>query len=206
MSATTEMYILCAILCLIGFFFMGLCYYTIFFTTSSGAPFIGGIFVAIGFLLSPFKWLALLGLLDYGVWGLPYAIIEEWIEGKRRRKFFDPFYEEKAYLEKTHDETKSLFVRIRERDEELEWSYVTRAEYTLNIPSLVFSICLDKDSNRFLLTEEPYKSKQIKVYPFNEDMITLTELPTKKGTMTVEIEVRERDNKESDAADSSTEK
>ena len=112
----------------------------------------------------------------------------------------------KAYQENKHDETKSLFVRIRERDEELEWPYVTRAEYTLNIPKLVFSICLDKDNNRFLLTEEPYKSKQIKVYPFNEDMITLTELPAKKGAMTVEIEVRERDNKESDAADSSTEK
>ena len=77
MSAATEMYILCAILCLIGFFFMGLCYYTVFFTESSGAPFIGGIFVAIGFLLSPFKWLALLGLLDYGEWAHPHAKISE---------------------------------------------------------------------------------------------------------------------------------
>ena len=28
----------------------------------------------IGFLLSPIKWLALLALLDPGVWMLPYAI------------------------------------------------------------------------------------------------------------------------------------
>ena len=193
MSATTEMYILCAILCLIGFFFMGLCYYTVFFTTSSGAPFIGGIFVAIGFLLSPFKWLALLGLLDYGVWALPHAIISEHLEYKRRRALFDPFYFDKGYQEHKHDETKALFVRIKERDEELEWPYVTRSTYSLNIPKIVFSICLDKAGNRFLLTEEPYKSKHIKVYPFDEDIITVTDLPTKKGNMTVEIEVRDNE-------------
>ena len=194
MSATTEMYILCIILCLIGFFFMGLCYYTVFFTTSSGVPFFGGIIVAIGFLLSPFKWLALLGLLDYGVWALPYLLISGHLESKRRQKFFDPFYAGKEYQERKYDETKSLFVRIKERDEELEWPYTTRATYSLNIPKLVFSICLDKAGNRFLLTEEPYKSKQIKVYPFDEDMITVTGLPTKNGTMTVELEVRDRES------------
>ena len=195
MSAATEMYILCAILCLIGFFFMGLCYYTVFFTESSGAPFIGGIFVAIGFLLSPFKWLALLGLLDYGAWALPHAIISEHLEYKRRRALFDPFYFDKGYQERKYGETKELHVRIKERNEELIYHYTTRSEYSLNIPKLVYSICLDKNNNRFLLTEEPYKSKQIKVYPFDEDIITLKGLPSRKGDMTVELEICEKKDK-----------
>lgn len=195
MSPTTEMYILCAILCLIGFFFMGLCYYTVFFTESSGAPFIGSIFVAIGFLLSPFKWLALLGLLDYGVWALPHAIISEHLEYKRRRALFDPFYFDKGYQERKYDETKELHVRIKERNEELIYHYTTRSEYSLNIPKLVYSICLDKNNNRFLLTEEPYKSKQIKVYPFDKDIITLKGLPSRKGDMTVELEICEKKDK-----------
>lgn len=36
----------------------------------SGTPCFGGLLIALGFLLSPCKWLALLGLLDYGFWEL----------------------------------------------------------------------------------------------------------------------------------------
>ena len=40
----------------------------------SGVPLVGGFFVLVGFLLSPIKWLALLALVDPGIWMLPYAI------------------------------------------------------------------------------------------------------------------------------------
>lgn len=43
-------------------------------THISGVPLVGGLFVLVGFLLSPVKWLALLALIDPGIWMLPYAI------------------------------------------------------------------------------------------------------------------------------------
>ena len=43
-------------------------------THISGVPLVGGFFVLVGFLLSPVKWLALLALIDPGIWMLPYAI------------------------------------------------------------------------------------------------------------------------------------
>ena len=67
---TTSMMILAGSIIAFGFFFMILCYYTSFFTKSSGGPFIGGLLVAIGFLLTPYKWFALLGLLDMGFWSV----------------------------------------------------------------------------------------------------------------------------------------
>lgn len=67
------------ILVAIGVFFLFMTYgsmiqYKIKKVHSSGVPLVGGFFVLIGFLLSPIKWLALLALLDPGVWMLPYAI------------------------------------------------------------------------------------------------------------------------------------
>ena len=43
-------------------------------THVSGVPLVGGFFVCIGFLLSPVKWLALLALIDPGIWMLPYSV------------------------------------------------------------------------------------------------------------------------------------
>lgn len=43
-------------------------------THISGVPLVGGFFVFLGFMLSPIKWLALLALIDPGIWMFPYAI------------------------------------------------------------------------------------------------------------------------------------
>lgn len=40
----------------------------------SGIPFIGGIHLLLAGLLSPCKWLALLCLLDYSIWGFIYSV------------------------------------------------------------------------------------------------------------------------------------
>ena len=44
--------------------------------TPSGVPCFGGICLIIAFLISPCKWFAFLGLLDYGLWQVPYMLIE----------------------------------------------------------------------------------------------------------------------------------
>ena len=43
----------------------------------SGAPLFGGLLIIAAFLLSPIKPLALLGLLDYGIWTFPYLLIRD---------------------------------------------------------------------------------------------------------------------------------
>lgn len=48
----------------------------------SGVPCVGGICLVIAFLLSPCKWLALLGFLDYGFWELPYLLIKDLVLDK----------------------------------------------------------------------------------------------------------------------------
>ena len=40
----------------------------------SGIPFLGGIHLIIAGLISPIKWLALLGVLDYTFWSFLYAV------------------------------------------------------------------------------------------------------------------------------------
>ena len=56
----------------------------------SGVPLFGGVLVALGFLLSPCKWLALLGLLDYGVWMVGWSIVSDILHLPRRDARPDP--------------------------------------------------------------------------------------------------------------------
>jgi UDP-N-acetylmuramyl pentapeptide phosphotransferase/UDP-N-acetylglucosamine-1-phosphate transferase len=43
----------------------------------SGIPFFGGLFVFLGFIISPIKWLAFLALLDYSYLMLIYCLLSE---------------------------------------------------------------------------------------------------------------------------------
>ena len=54
--------------------------------TPSGVPCSGGLCLILAFLISPCKWLAFLGLLDYGFWQLGYIFITEVIIPKLKKK------------------------------------------------------------------------------------------------------------------------
>ena len=78
----------CILLGLIGVFFLVMTYGALIVSRKSdhfvsGVPCAGGICIVIAFLLSPCKWLALLGFLDYGFWYLPYLLIKDFIIDKR---------------------------------------------------------------------------------------------------------------------------
>lgn len=78
----------CIFIGLIGLFFLVVTYGALIVSKKSGhyvsgAPCVGGILIAVAFLTSPCKWLALLGLLDYGVWMLPYLLIKDLVFGKK---------------------------------------------------------------------------------------------------------------------------
>lgn len=176
--------ILCVILCAIGLFFIivSICAQR---AERSGLPFIGGIFIAIGFLVTPVKWLAFLGLIDYSYWSLPYAIISELIIDKR----FQAVYSEQNYSERVRDDTKILRVKIPERNEELLKPYITNAVHELRIPRLLFSVCTDKTGKRFLLADKCVKGSSIEILDFDRGYILFTELKSKDVNMTVEIEI-----------------
>lgn len=78
----------CLLIGLIGVFFLVMTYGAMIVSKKSdhyvsGVPCVGGICIVIAFLLSPYKWLALLGFLDYGLWYLPYLLIKDLVFGKK---------------------------------------------------------------------------------------------------------------------------
>lgn len=90
-NSPMEMWAVTLIFAAIGFFFIIMTYGALIqsYRTKkyvSGVPFVGGIIVAISFLLSPIKLLALLGLLDYGVWMVPVSIVKNFISDKKVKK------------------------------------------------------------------------------------------------------------------------
>ena len=176
-------YGLCILLCAIGLFFV-IMSYCAHFAGRSGVPIVGGLLIAIGFLTSPLKWLALIGLVDYGFWTFPYFIIRDNIQNKR----FAAVYSKQAYAEKTTDDLKRVRIWIPERNEELIRSYITRHIYELRVPALLFSVCTDKSGKRFILIDKCIKGGGIEISEFDAGRITLTGL---KHDMTVEIEIVE---------------
>lgn len=79
------------ILALIGGFFMFMTYGALITskkhdTHISGVPFVGAIFVFLGFILSPIKWLAFLALLDPGIWMIPVGILKNKKAEKQKKQ------------------------------------------------------------------------------------------------------------------------
>lgn len=177
-------YGVCIILCAIGLFFVSMTYCA-HFAGRSGVPFIGGFLIAIGFLTSPVKWLALLGLIDPGYWSIPYYLIIDSVRGKR----FEAVYAQQDYAEKAADDTMRLRVWIPSRNEELIWHYTTRHMYQLQIPKLLFAVCADKEGKRFLLADKCTKGSNIEITAFDEGRIVFTDLKSNGSDMTVEIEI-----------------
>lgn len=56
----------------------------------SGVPGIGGILIIIGFLISPVKWLALIGLLDIDMWYFFVKIVPDMIRAEKAEKNYIP--------------------------------------------------------------------------------------------------------------------
>ena len=90
MSPRSSLLLASIILSLPGFFFIIMTYLAWFSKRHvSGVPFFGGVIVIFVFLvISPVKWPALFGLLDYGVWLLPYELINYfffWLKNRNKQ-------------------------------------------------------------------------------------------------------------------------
>ena len=80
-------WVVAGVLVFIGAFFLFMTYGALITSVKhnthvSGAPFVGGVFVLVGFLLSPIKLLALIALVDPGPWLVIYGI---W-KGRKAKK------------------------------------------------------------------------------------------------------------------------
>lgn len=151
----------------------------------SGVPVFGGIFIFIAFMLSPVKWLAVLALLDYGVWELPYVLISDYINEKK----FKTIYEAKNFCDTIRDNSQKLVIVIPERDEKLEIPYITNMVNELRYPKLLYAVCLCENGDRFILIDRYLKDRKIEILPFDNDEIELSGLKSKNKEMKVIIKV-----------------
>ena len=83
-------WVVAGVLVFIGAFFLFMTYGALITSVKhkthvSGAPFVGGVFVLVGFLLSPVKLLALIALIDPGPWLVIYGMWK-WRREKKEKK------------------------------------------------------------------------------------------------------------------------
>lgn len=173
------------ILCGIGLFFV-IMTYGAYYVGTSGVPFVGGLFIAVGFLLSPWKWLALTALIDPGFWYPPVDMLYQ----RRMNRRFAAFKEEHGFAPGGWDNEYSLLVRVPAIHEELKWNYYTNNAYFYNIPKCVYAIANDASGARFLLVSRGRGRGEIEVLPFDEDIVRIENLPHRGKIMEIEIEVR----------------
>ena len=192
-------YGVCIILCVIGAFFVTVTYISMF-TKPSGVPFVGGILIAIGFLTTPVKWLALLGFVDPG-WFMLISFFRDNLRWKKKKKEFEEIIEFgyltndnlpdelKAINSGELDSTTKMYVHIPELEEKLEWHYRINQVYELKHPHMFFAICVNKNGHRYVLIDK--MSEHIEAMTFDLKSISIKELKDANKEMTVTLEVLE---------------
>ena len=180
-------YGVCLVLCIPGFILV-IVSYLAQRSGRSGGWFLGGLLIAAGFLLSPHKWLALLGLIDYGYWGLPLVLITEHINGKR----FRVAYDELGISTGRKDDSREMIVTIPERNEVLEYPFITCCLHELTIPRMLFSVYEDNEGRLFLLADKCTKGNILESMAFEGDHIQTEAFDKKKRNMTVLIEIKDK--------------
>ena len=175
--------------------------YASFFTKSSGIPFVGGVLIAASFLITPYKWFALLGLLDGGLLMIIILIVDR-IKYKKAENGINDIIsmgylagdELPEELKETSDPSKDagnkLKVHILETDEKIEWKYRINYVYELKHPRVYFAICINNKGNRYLLVDR--NEKHIEAMSYDLHLISIKGLQDKNKEMTVVLEIDER--------------
>mgnify|MGYP004509563551 CR=1 FL=1 len=182
-------WILTVILGAIGVFLIAVSYAALYMSKKhgrfiSGVPLVGGIFVAAAFLLSPIKWLALLCLIDFSVWEIPYALITAHLRNRRFRKICAEY----GFAQSVRDNSRTIRITIPERNEELLWPYITNLVYPLRTPKLLLAVCADRDGGNFLLVDKYERGKPVEIIQFLNNSILINDLKS-KNDLTVKIEI-----------------
>lgn len=168
-------YVLCGILCTLGLFFI-IMSYGAQRAGRSGVPFTGALFIAIGFLVTPYKWLALLALADPGFFMIGFMIKDN-IDYKKAVPVFEKAFAEGGYKESNDDELITLDISVPVINETLTRKLKARHIMLYHIPRVFFSIVYDKSGSRKLLVLD--KGGQVRALPFDEDTLTIEGLEYK---------------------------
>ncbi len=155
-------------------------------THVSGIPILGGFLIVIGFLTTPkpFKYLALLGLLDPTIWmqfvNIYYCKNEDAILNKR----YAPFFAEHDFSPSREDESLQIVSSIIYKGREefphnQEYYYETNKAFRVGYPWALMMVT-EKDGKRFLVldtgTEGNLKKidpEKISIHPFEENAVIL---------------------------------
>lgn len=180
---------LTVILLAIGLFFMVMTYAAIISSKRSGrhvsgVPFVGGFFVFLAFIVSPWKYLSALCLLDYGIWMLPYSMIV----GGRNDKRYDKMLKENGF-ETANKGDEKLKVCVRSGKEEHEWNYLSNCPYILDGADTVFMICTDKSGSRFLVYDKNIRFSSPTVVPFDDEKAVIED---PEGSTNVRISIENK--------------
>lgn len=112
----------------------------------SGIPAVGGLLIALGFLTSPVKWLALLGLLEPGVLYFIFRCIPDIIKAERDTKNAVPPAELEGGQVLEYSTYKNRYDEIRTPNGPYEGSYI--------VHPIVRYIITKKDGSYRLLEQE----------------------------------------------------
>ena len=150
---------------------------------TSGVPFVGMIFLLVGGLLSAFKPLALICLIDPGPWMMIVSVIQEYRNNKRFYSYIEKngFTSDKEYIE-----NQILSVGVGGDNQELP--YRTNYPYWLNRQRIIFAVIIDGAGDRYILLDK--RKDGLVTIPFSEDRIETTAVDSKGNTVILSFEIK----------------
>ena len=200
-------HILCVVLVFLGLLLVIGNYYLILSnrrrkTHVSGIPFLGGLMIALGFLTTPYKYLALLGLLDPTICGLFISIYYGKNESTFLKKRYDAFLSEKHLSpELSRSDLKIVSVihyENRETPHEQEFPYITNRPFQIGYPWVVILVAEEPApaGKRFLILDtgtdgnlKKLDPEKIRILPFDDGKIELHDIADfLKGDVSIRVE------------------
>ena len=200
-------HILCVVLVFLGLLLVIGNYYLILSnrrrkTHVSGIPFLGGLMIALGFLTTPYKYFALLGLLDPTICGLFISIYYGKNESTFLKKRYDAFLSEKHLSpELSRSDLKIVSVihyENRETPHEQEFPYITNRPFQIGYPWVVILVAEEPApaGKRFLILDtgtdgnlKKLDPEKIRILPFDDGKIELHDIADfLKGDVSIRVE------------------
>lgn len=149
----------------------------------SGVPFVGMIFLLIGGLISTFKPLALICLIDPGPWMMICSAVSDY---RKNKKFFGYIEDNGFTSDKEYVHNLTLAVGV---DGDIwELPYRTNYPYFLNKQRITFAVIFDGAGDRYILLEK--RKEGLVTILFNEDRLKTEAKDSKGKNVTLTFEVK----------------
>ena len=152
----------------------------------SGFPIFGGFLIAVGFLITENRWLALLALTDPGFLMLPYALIRDHRDRKRYPAVFGSVIQTHGFSAPQHSEERYIRVTTP-ADSLLHWLQYLHPYY-LRVPHIAFMLCADANGNGYILLDR-YTGSKAELLPFDGSRITVDDIVYRNQTVSVTVEI-----------------